>query len=62
MTKYWTQNSCSINQNTIFKDWNAQGYRKGLYTELFFLFLVYFISQVLQSIVYNHQHRRNNVE
>lgn len=32
MTKYWTSNSCSINQNTIFSDWNAQGIRKGLYT------------------------------
>lgn len=60
MTKYWTLNLCAINQNTIFSNWNAQGYRKGLYTELFFLFFVYFISQVLQSLLYKQHQRKMN--
>jgi hypothetical protein len=52
MTKYWTDNPCTLNQNTIFTNWNAQANRKGLLSELFFLFFIYFISQLLQSFIY----------
>lgn len=51
MTKYWTTNSCSINQNSL-QGWDAQGIRKGLYSELFLLFFIYFISQLLHSLFY----------
>jgi len=64
MTKYWTTNSCALSKNKIFDDWDAQGYRKGLYTELFFLFLIYFISQLMQSLFYKNttQARSRNSE
>ena len=32
MTNYWTQNSCALNQNTVFTNWDAHGFRKALYT------------------------------
>ncbi len=52
MTLFWTINPCALTTNTVFNNWNAQGYRKALYTELFFLFFIYFISQLIQSVVY----------
>lgn len=32
MTVYWTTNACALNQNTVFTSWDAQGFRKALYT------------------------------
>ena len=54
MTVYWTTNACALNQNTVFTNWDAQGIRKGLYTELFLVFLVYFISQSMHAFVYKN--------
>ena len=54
MTLYWTTNACALNQNTAFTNWDAQGIRKGLYTELFLVFLVYFISQSMHAFVYKN--------
>ncbi len=52
MTINWTTNQCAINQNVIFNNFDAKGFRKSLYVELFFLLLLYFISQILKSFFY----------
>ncbi len=54
MAGYWTTNTCAMSTNTVFTSFDAQGMRKGLYTELFFLFFVYFISQALHAFFYKN--------
>jgi hypothetical protein len=54
MTIYWISNACAINQNSVFNNQDAQGFRKALYTELFLIFFMYFISQSLHAFVYKN--------
>lgn len=51
---YVTNNACILAVNKAWGGVNLEGNRKGLYTELFFMFFIYFISQVLHAFKYKN--------
>lgn len=60
--QYVSYNSCTLAVDTAWGDVYLEGYRKGLYTQLFFIFFIYFITQVLHAFRYkNSQVNPNSV-
>lgn len=49
MTKDYLSNNCALSFNNT-RDYNFQGFRKGMYVELLAMFLVFFASQIYQAI------------
>ena len=45
-------NDCTLNINQAFVYTDLEGNRKGLYTELFFVFFIHFILQLLHTFRY----------
>ncbi len=55
MTKSYIENACALNKNEAFDGTeDLEGFRKGLVTELFLLFFVYFISQMVHTFRYKN--------
>ena len=52
MTYDYIGNICAFTYNDAFSGTNIQGYRKGLFVELFAMFFIYFLSQILHTFRY----------
>lgn len=60
MTKaYVFNNPCVLAVNTAWNNVHLEGYRKGLYTEIFLMFIVYFASQVLHAFKFKNRTPRS---
>ena len=59
---YVFNNGCTLAKNSGWYNTDLEANRKALYTELFFLFFIYFITQVLHAFRYkNTQSNPNSV-
>lgn len=51
MTLDYLQNACTLNFNKN-GTYNFQSIRKGMYAEIFFMFILYFLTQLYQSVFF----------
>lgn len=49
---YVFYNSCTLNVNRAWNDVDLEGFRKGLYAEIFLIFFTHFILQILHAFRY----------